>query len=94
MVASAVVWGTRLRRLLILGAYALIMLCSVGALFAVPSPYKQKLRGHAQYAQRVVTDDATRAVMVDYMREQTALLPAVMRDIRCELAAHSLTAHI
>ena len=80
---SAAVWGARAARLAKLVALGLLLGLFIGALFAIPSPYTAKLRGHATYMRMVATDDETRAGAVEYVNVKMALLPAVMSDIRC-----------
>ena len=55
----------------------------VGALFYIPDPYKEQLRGHFDSAKQLYKDDAARARAMEYMSTQMLLLGLVMTDIRC-----------
>jgi hypothetical protein len=80
--APSEVWKKRLMRFVKLAAYAGAAGLFIGALFAVPQPYTEKIRGHAHYARMVITDDETRAGAMTYVNTRVALLPTLMGDIR------------
>jgi hypothetical protein len=71
MVARA----TQATKLVAIGILSFLFL---GALFY----HGDALRVHAQYARRVVTDDATRADAKEYVNARVALLPQLLADIR------------
>ncbi len=54
----------------------------IGALFSVPAPYKDTLRGHVDRAKLIATDDTARAEAIEYVSGQMSLLSVVMADIR------------
>jgi hypothetical protein len=62
----------------------------VGALFYIPDPYKEQLKGHFESAKQAYRDDAARARAMEYMSTQMSLLGVVMTDIRCVWTAAAL----